>query len=204
MTPDILSLAGAAAGIVAVVVAILLPSYVLRRTVRSPAPGTPALPRDALVERLLHLNDARYPFVVRAGPEADLVVEWKFADATWWGVLSTQGLRSAYRLRLYFDDMTHRVAALDESGKVSWSAGLTTAPTVHYEKTFFRGVVLTRRERGVGYGLETPTGGVKKVLDYSLDVGWLKDIIAGAITASGWTYQPVLRAPKRADATDSP
>lgn len=79
-----------------------------------------------------------------------------------------------------------------------WSAGLTTAPMVQFRKTFFRGVVLMRRERGVAYGFKTPLGGgFGKMLDYKFDVGWLKERVTGVITGLGWTYQPVLRAPKR-------
>jgi hypothetical protein len=126
------------------------------------------------------------------------VVEWKFADAKWWGVLAKQGTRKSYRLRLYFDERAHRASALDEFGEVEWSAGLTAAPAVQFLKTFFRGVVLTRRERGVAYGFKTPLGGgFGKVLDYELDGGWLKDRITGEISNSGWTCQPVLRAPRQ-------
>jgi hypothetical protein len=81
---------------------------------------------------------------------------------------------------------------------MEWNAGLTAAPTMHFQKTFFRGVVLMRRERGVAYGFNTPTGGgFGKVLDYKLDVGWLKEQVTGVITAAGWRYQPVLWAPRQ-------
>jgi hypothetical protein len=120
------------------------------------------------------LNAPDRPWTVRSGPEADLVVEWKYADATWWGLLAKSGLRKAYRLRLYFDEASHRCGALDEFGEVDWSAGILAAPQVHFSKSFFRGVQLVRMERGVAYGFKTPTGGPGKVLDYSFDINDVK------------------------------
>jgi hypothetical protein len=188
----------AAIGILVALFSLLLPGWLMKRSAIAPVPGAPVLTRNDLVKRLLALNDEKLPYIVRTGPEADLVVEWKFADAKWWGVLAKQGMRKSYRLRLYLDESAHRASALDEFGEVEWSAGLTAAPAVQFRKTFFRGVVLMRRERGVAYGFKTPLGGgFGKVLDYELDVGWLKNRISGEISNLGWTYQPVLRAPKR-------
>jgi hypothetical protein len=185
-------------GLAAALFAIVLPSLILRRQMVAPAPDVPVLSRDELVRRLLALNDDKLPYVVRKDPKADLIVEWKFADANWWGILAKQRVRKSYRLRLYFDEASRRAAALDEFGEVEWSAGLTAAPTISFRKTFFRGVVLVRRERGVAYGFDTPLGGgFGKKLDYEFNVGWLKNRVTGVITGAGWTYQPVLRAPKR-------
>ena len=185
-------------GLLVALFSLLLPGWLLKRSAVAPVPGAPVLTREQLVSRLLALNDEKLPYIVRTGPEADLVVEWKFADSKWWGILAKQGMRKSYRLRLYFDESAHRASALDEFGEVEWSAGLTTAPAVQFRKTFFRGVVLARRERGVAYGFKTPLGGgFGKVLDYELDVGWLKGRITDEISNSGWIYQPVLRVPKR-------
>ena len=185
-------------GILVALLSLFLPGWILKGQVVAPEPNAPVLSREELVKKLLALNDEKLPYIVRKGPEADLVIEWKFADAKWWGVLAKQGVRKAYRLRLYFDEASHHASALDEFGEVEWSAGLTTAPMVQFRKTFFRGVVLMRRERGVAYGFKTPLGGgFGKMLDYKFDVGWLKERVTGVITGSGWTYQPVLRAPKR-------
>ena len=185
-------------GLLGALLGIFLPGWIVKRQVVAPVPGVPVLTRQELVKRLLALNEEKLPYIVREYPKADLIVEWKFADAKWWGILAKQGIRKSYRLRLYFDEADHRASALDEFGEVEWSADLTTAPTVRFRKTFFRGVVLGRRERVVAYGFKTPLGGgFGKTLDYEFDVGWLKDRVTGVVTGSGWTYQPVLRARKR-------
>jgi hypothetical protein len=119
--------------IVVVVAAIALATFLLmrgllRRLAVPPAAGVSAVDREALTHRLLALNAPDRPWLVRRGDKADLVVEWKFADATWWGVLARSGLRKAYRLRLYLDEPAHRCGALDEFGEVDWSAGLWDSP----------------------------------------------------------------------------
>lgn len=170
----------------------LLLRAVLRAIAVRPAPGVSAIATVELVRRLTALNAPGLPWLVRRGPEADLVVEWKYADATWWGLLAKSGVRKAYRLRLYFDEAAHRCGALDEFGEVDWSAGLLAAPRIHYSRTFFRGVQLVRKEGGVAYGFKTPTGGLAKVLDYKFDIDELKQPVIDTVTASGWTYQPIL------------
>lgn len=176
---------------------IVMVRLVVKRLAIAPLAGAPVLSRTELVRRLLALNDAGRPYLVREGPEADVVVEWKFADATWWGVLAKSGLRKAYRLRLYLDDHTRQAFALDEFGEVDWNAGALPLPRVHYRSAFFRGIVLKKYDRGAAYGFRAPAGGqFEKVVDYTFDIDRVKRIVIDAVTSSGWTYQPALW-PKR-------
>ena len=179
--------------VAAVAVMILLVRLLVRRLAAKPAAGTPVLTRTELVERLLALNDSDHPWILRRGPEADLVAEWKYADASWWGVLGKAGMTRAYRLRLYLDEARHQCGALDELGTVDWSAGLLSAPKVHFARSFFRGIQLVKVERGVAYGFGTPTGGgAGKVLDYRFDISEVKQPVIDAVCAAGWTFQPIL------------
>ncbi|MBM3528866.1 MAG: hypothetical protein FJX62_12310 [Alphaproteobacteria bacterium] len=189
----LLAIVGAAIVIGLVVLILLLRRY-LRSQIVAPAPGVAPVPRAALIERLMGLNDPSRPWQVRTGPEADLVVEWKVADAAWWGVMAKQGVRETYRLRLYLDEAAHRVGALDESSEVEWSAGLMSAPTFRLQKTAFRGVQLFKRKRQVAYGFDTPAGGgFGKKLDVDFDLDALKQPVVAAVTAAGWSYAPVAR-----------
>lgn len=196
-SPVVLTLLIIVVVVVIALVTILLMRQLLRRLAVPPAAGVSAVDRKALTQRLLALNAPDRPWLVRHDDKADLVVEWKFADATWWGVLAKSGLRKVYRLRLYLDEQGHRCGALDEVGEVDWSAGVLGSPRVTFQKSFFRGVQLVSRERGIAYGFKTATGGgADKVLDYSFDIDALKRPVIEAVTAGGWTYQPVLW-PKR-------
>ncbi len=185
---------GAALILVALISGLIV--VVIRGTAVRPAPGTPAVSAAELARRLLELNAAHLPWTLRTGPEADIVAEWKFADASWWGVLAKSGMKKSYRLRLFFDETTRRCGALDEFGELDWSAGLMAAPRIHYSRSFFRGVQLVRRQREVAYGFRTPVGQPGKVLDYTFDIDEVKQPVIAAVVAAGWTYQPMLW-PKR-------
>lgn len=184
----------------ALVVIVLLIAGLMRLVVRSlavrPEPGAVPVSRDVLLQRLSALNAPDRPWVVRSGPEADLIVEWKLADASWWGILSKSGMRKAYRLRLYLDAATSRCGALDEFGEIEWSAGALGTPKVHFRRKFFRGIQIARFERGVAYGMKGPAGPLAKVVDYKFDIDDVKQPIVAAVVAAGWTYQPIVW-PKR-------
>lgn len=185
------------AGIVVLVLAVvaLLLRWVLRSQVIAPVAGATAVSREALIARLLALNDPSRPWLVRTGPEADLVVEWKYADAAWWGIMAKRGVREIYRLRLYLDEAAHRVGALDETSEIEWSGGVLGTPAFHVSKSSFRGIQLFKSKREVAYGFDTPTGGgFGKQLDVDFDLDALKQPVIAAVTAAGWSYAPVLRS----------
>ncbi len=163
-----------------------------------PVTGAPVVPRGELVKRLLALNDAHLPYIVRDDPKADLVVEWKYADVAWWAIMAKNRLRKIYRLRLFFDESRHFVYGQDELGTLDWSAGLTGAPQVRFGKSRFRGVVLFRSERGVGHALKAPLGsGFGKVLDYRFNINDVKGPVTRVIAEAGWTFRPVFWAPHK-------
>ena len=182
----------------AVVLFLGLGALLLRRFLRSqviaPAAGAAAVARAELIARLLALNDPSRPWLVRTGPEADLVVEWKYADAAWWGIMAKQGVRETYRLRLYLNEAAHRVGALDEISGIEWSGGLMGTPSFQFSKSSFRGVQLFKYKREVAYGFDTPTGGgFGKHLDVNFDLNSLKHPVIAAVTNAGWSYAPVMR-----------
>jgi hypothetical protein len=159
-----------------------------------PAVGAAPVSREALVARLLALNDPSRPWLVRTGPEADVVVEWKYADAVWWGIMSKQGLRELHRLRLYLNEAPRRVGGLDETSTIEWSGGREQTPSYHVGRSRFRGIQLFKSKRDVAYGFDTPTGGgFGKQLDVNFDLNALKQPVVAAVTAAGWSYAPVMR-----------
>ena len=185
---------GAALILIALISGLIV--VVVRRTAVRPVPGTPAVSAAELKRLLLGLNAAHLPWTLRTGPEADIVAEWKFADASWWGMLAKSGMKKSYRLRLFFDETTRRCGALDEFGELDWSAGLMAAPRIHFSRSFFRGIQLVRRQREVVYGLQTPAGRPVKAVDYKFDIDAVKQPVIAAVVSAGWTYQPILW-PKR-------
>lgn len=166
---------------------------IARGIARPPITGAPVLPGSSLQARLLALNDPAKPYLVRPGPEADLVVECKVADESWREGFAMAGIRETYRMRLYFDDIGHRVGALDEFAKVDWSAGGTATPRLRFRSSFFSGVILFRRTRGVVYDFWRPgSSAIGKVVDGEFDIEAVRQLVIDVVTGAGWTYQPIL------------
>ena len=196
-------IAGVAVLALLVIGATVLGLMLLRRAllVRPPA-GVLAVDVGQLKAQLLALNGADRPWQVRTGaeagvPAADLVVEWKWADATWWGVLAKSGVKRTYRLRLYLDAARTSCGALDETSEVEWTAGALGTPGLSYSRSFFRGVQLVRRSREVAWGSATPLGAPGIALDARFDLDALKQPVIAAVTAAGWTFRPLLWPPRR-------
>jgi len=152
-----------------------------------------AVSKEALVNNLLALNDAAKPYHIARGEDTDLVAEWKFVDASWYGILSKSGLRGAYRMNLLLDEARRSVRCYEELGSVTWSAGASgLVPSVHYQKSFFGGRVLYKKEYGKGYGIKEP-GSLKfdKVYDYKFDIDDIRQPLIAAVGGSGWEWVPV-------------
>jgi hypothetical protein len=159
-----------------------------------PKKGVVPVSRNELINRLMALNNAQIPFTVREDTRSDLVAEWKIVDAAWWGVFHKAGLKEAYRMRLALDKRRHEVRVLEDYGSTEWLAGSEgLTPKVHYQKRFFRGIVLFRYERGKAYGLKSitpPEAG--KIYDFKFDVREIKESIITTVTEAGWRFSPAL------------
>ncbi len=178
-------------GVMALTQALIM--LVLRSLAVPPDRGVAPLARDDMQARLRTLDRPELPYRISQGPRGELVVEWKFADAKWWGVMAKAGVRNAYRMRLGFDERRKQVNAIDEFTEIEWNAQALTAPRVRFRFKFFRGVVLARYQRAVAYGFRGPTGqGGGKVLDYTFDMMELKGPVIELVTSAGWKFQPVI------------
>ena len=153
-----------------------------------------AVDKEKLVSRLLVLNDPKRPSRIVKGEDTDLIAEWKIVDASWYGVFSKSRLKEAYRVFLLLDEAGHSVRCYEEIGSVSWSAstsGLT--PSVHYQRSFFCGRVLFRKEYGKGYEIEGTTPfELRKVYDYKFDINEIRCPIVAVVRESGWEWVPVI------------
>ena len=54
-----------------------------------------AVDKETLRNRLLALNDDARPYQIVTGSDTDLVAEWKFADARWYGIFNKNALTSS-------------------------------------------------------------------------------------------------------------
>ncbi len=168
-----------------------------RLLVVRPEPGLPAVARVQLLEAILALNDDRRPWAYRSTPEdrrADLVAEWKLADARWWGAFQRNGLRRSYRAWVALDEATHELRVGEATASVSWSAGTQgLTPAIHWRASFFRGVILFERTREIAYGIrdELPPA-VGEIYNYDFDPWRVKAPLLRLALEHGWSYCPVV------------
>ena len=152
-----------------------------------------AISKDALAKRLLDMNSIGKPYQISRGEESDLLAEWKIVDATWYGILSKNKVREVYRIIMLLDEPGKSVRFFEDLGKVQWSAGTAgLKPTVYYQKNFFRGRILFKKEWGVGYAFKDkwpPEAG--KVYQYKFDVDEIRGPLKQVVEQSGWEWVPV-------------
>ena len=156
---------------------------------KRPAPGTPVLPAQQVVERLRALNRPTAPWGVVDGRAegVDLIAEWKIVDARWYEVFAKAGLSKVFRIYLKLDEAAKQVRAQDRAYEVSWRAGI---PTLSIEASAFRGQ-MTSREFGASYGF-TEDLTIGQQYRYRFHTGEIKKPVQDAVTACGWTYKGVV------------
>jgi hypothetical protein len=80
---------------------------------KRPAPGTPALPAQQVLERLMALNRPTAPWAVIDGRSegVDLIAEWKIVDARWYEIFAKASLSKVFRIFLKLDETAKQVKA---------------------------------------------------------------------------------------------
>lgn len=159
----------------------------LTSTKRPPA-GTPILPAEQVLERMLSLNRSTAPFQLIDGKEEgmDLIAEWKIVDAQWYEVFAKASLSKVFRIYLKLDREKQEVRAMDREYSVSWSAGL---PRLSIAASAFKGQTQSI-EFGKAYAF-TEKLEAGEVYNYRFDTREIKRPIQDAVTGCGWTYKGV-------------
>jgi hypothetical protein len=152
-----------------------------------------ALNKETVISRILALNEPTKPYHIVKGDSTDLIAEWKIADASWWGIFNKNGFRESYRANLLLDETRHSVRCFEELGSVSWSAGMSgLTPMINYNKSFFSGRVLYKKEYSVQYGIKDPSQpAIGKVYEYQFDVDEIRKPIINVVKECGWEWVPV-------------
>ncbi|MBA2565048.1 MAG: tetratricopeptide repeat protein, partial [Gemmatimonadetes bacterium] len=161
-----------------------------RSGVRRPSRGVAPVSSRELGGRLLALNDPERPFQVRIDSDADLVAEWKLADARWSRIFHAGGVREIYRVRMVLDEAERQVRGLDERGSVTWDAQ-TLRPSLRWSAEKFKGRVLFEKKAGAAWGLDPATLTPEELYRYALDVNALRRPVVETVTGAGWSYRPV-------------
>ena len=155
---------------------------------KRPAPGTPVLPAQQVLERLMALNRPTAPWSVSDGHSegVDLIAEWKIVDAKWYEIFAKAGLTKVFRIYLKLDEAEKEVKAMDREYTVAWTAGV---PTLSLNASFFKGQSKSI-EFGASYGF-TEDLSIGQQYKYRFATGEIKTPLQEAVTACGWVFKGV-------------
>ena len=155
---------------------------------KRPPRGTPVLPRQEVLHRLISLNrpSAPYQLIDGAPEQVDLIAEWKIVDARWYEIFAHAGLEKVFRIYLKLRDEDHEVRAMDQEYTLSWSAGV---PRLELAASAFKGQKQSI-EFGTGYAF-TETLAPGQVYNYRFATKELKQPIQDTVISCGWTYKGV-------------
>jgi hypothetical protein len=144
-------------------------------------------------DRLLALNQQAVPLQVIASPNNDtLEITWRYADAQWFDLKRAHKMRRTHKLVLTLDEHSHTARVREY-----WSAfdGAAGPNDLRLNWTAARGTQFFEFERRQVFGVQLdasgePTGELSKA--YTFNLQELKQPIIQVVTASGWTWQPVM------------
>lgn len=153
--------------------------------------GAVPLPAAALKARLLAVNQAEVPMQVDALPDGRVAVTWRYADARFVDFSHAHRMVRTHRLLLRIDEAARRVSVTEQSTELDARAGLGGA-SLRWRTAlgigFFQ--VDHRRVFGLQFGPDgRPTGDLSYAWRFNLNE--LKAPFIAAVTAAGWSWQPV-------------
>lgn len=153
--------------------------FIAKRIFRFKGEGPPVAEAE-LRALIATVNDVDVPVTV-AERGRTLVLTWRYADAKWWEVLSTSGLRSVYELHVKLDERRKRATLIDVQKSVRWSVG---PGRVWVWGGFFRGVMLDY-SIGAQWGIKENFE-VGRVYAFRFHPAEIKNPVMNSILRAGW------------------
>lgn len=149
------------------------------------------MPEVELETKLLALNDLALPFHITSGRRpGQLMVDWRYLDATWMDLMQANRLQRTARIELRLDRGTHSVRAIDHQSELAWGAGATG---LNLSWSVWRGITFRQIERGAIFGLRIENGR-PTLMPYTwrFNVMEMKQPVIAIVTQSGWSWRPVI------------
>ena len=160
---------------------------------QSAKPGTRPEQATSLRERLLALNHQEQPVQVVASPNNNTVeITWRYGDAQWFDLMRAHKMHRTHKLVLAMDEHSHTARVVEYWSAFDASAG---PYDLRLNWNAARGMEFFEFEHRRVFGVQLdasgqPTGELSKA--YTFNLQELKQPIVKAVTASGWTWQPVM------------
>ena len=127
------------------------------------------------------------PYVVEERPYG-FNVTIDVVDAQWWTLLRKSGVKKVFTYEVRTNERTKKMSITDVSNSLRWSAGggVSSAPSLHAEKSFQRGRVYQynfQKEIGV----DARTGQLGTAVSYSFSSNTGRNLIRDAAARTGWS-----------------
>jgi hypothetical protein len=157
-------------------------------------PGVEPVAVETLMQRLLGINDQNVPYTISRGTHAnEIVVDWRYADATWLDLMRVHGMKKGYRLVFRFDEGAHNVRAQDRYASFDWSAG-RGPDLLSLDWKVWLGITFYEYQHERVFGLQFKDG--KPTFDlsyaYTFNLNELKQPMIEIIRHAGWNFRPVI------------
>ena len=153
-------------------------------------PAASSVNGGTLKERLLRVRFLESPITIGPGKaENQLVVDWKYADATWADHARAHGMRKSHRLILELDEAARTVRCREFHSESAWDAGAGAA-SIQWKASWE--IVFYQHEHERVFGLQVrPDGTLAPALSYAytFDLREMKNPIIAAITSAGWRWR---------------
>jgi len=162
-------------------------------TTYGPDAGVATRSAALLKAQLLALNLADLPIKVSAAERPDeVLVDWRFDDATWLDLARVRHVSRVFRYRLRLDESDHTVRVLEYSASFDVSAGWDGTASLNFQAQ--RGITFYERSAETVFGLQLGRKPGQPPLHYTwnFDVDEMRIPVRETVTASGWTWKQVM------------
>lgn len=159
----------------------------------APVPGAAPAAAAQLEQRLLSLNRQDQPTEVRRSPDGrTLTVDWRYADARWFDLMSLHRMRHASRLVLQLDESARTVRVREYWSAFDASAGRNGLRLNWRWQTGIQ-FFAVQHERVLGVQLDASgqaTGALSETVRF--DARRMKAPFIAEATDAGWAWQPLV------------
>lgn len=176
-----------------IVVALIFFRMVAWAMTFEPAPGSRPVGSEHLRQQILAMRDMpELPFDIKPGKRADeLIVDWKYADATWLDLMRIHRISSLARLVLRLDETSHTVRVREYQSQFDASAGLGGLALAFKGQWGAVSFYDFKRETVFGVQIENGRPVAKLSYSYHFDINEMRDPLRRLANQNGWTYKSV-------------
>jgi hypothetical protein len=149
---------------------------------------------ENLKQQLLDLGKSSELFTIRQGEDCDLYLVHEIVDAKYYGVASKESVKKQYAAKMWLVEPDRTVKYREIISEQNSNVGVLPAPKLSFEKSFFKGKTLFKKEKEVAFGFKKPADPTSfgKVYQYDFDVAKIRGPVKELVEANGWKLEQII------------